>query len=79
MEILSSPPHEGYCPFCRNPLILQEEFIHEAEDRTFLVSTSRISNAQENDLRTVHVLKDITDRRIAERRYRRERDFNKTF
>ena len=77
LEILSSPPHEGYCPFCRNPLILQEEFIHEAEDRTFLVSTSRISNAQENDLRTVHVLKDITDRRIAERRYRRERDFNK--
>jgi two-component system, NtrC family, sensor kinase len=28
-------------------------------------------------LRTIHVLKDITDRREAERRYRRERDFNK--
>jgi two-component system NtrC family sensor kinase len=77
LEILSSPQHEGHCPFCRNPLIPQEEFIHEAEDRTFLVSTSRIANAQENDLRTVHVLKDITDRRVAERRYRRERDFNK--
>ena len=43
----------------------------------FLVSTSRIPNAQETDLRTVHVFKDITDRRVAERRYRRERDFNK--
>jgi PAS domain S-box-containing protein len=77
LEVLSSPQHEGHCPFCRNPLIPQEEFIHEAEDRTFLVSTSRIANAQETDLRTVHVLKDITDRRVAERRYRRERDFNK--
>src|SRR5580658_8011709 len=77
LEILASPIHDGQCPFCRNPLITQEEFIYEAEERTFLVSTSRIANAQENDLRTVHVLKDITDRRVAERRYRRERDFNK--
>ena len=28
-------------------------------------------------MRTIHILKDITDRREAERRYRRERDFNR--
>ena len=41
------------------------------------MSASRIHNAQGNDWRTIHVMKDITDRRMAERRYRRERDFNK--
>jgi len=77
IELLGSPAQEGYCPFCRNPHAAQEEFIHEAEDRTFLVSASRIHGGPEEDLRTIHVLKDITDRRTAERRYRRERDFNK--
>src|SRR6202007_1058742 len=33
--------------------------------------------ARNNELRTIHVVKDISDRREAERRYRRERDFNK--
>src|SRR6202795_4954415 len=77
LEILDSPPKEGHCPFCRNPRLAQEEFIHEAGERTFLISASRIHNAQGNDWRTIHVMKDITDRRLAERRYRRERDFNK--
>src|SRR6202795_479110 len=77
LEILDSPPKEGHCPFCRNPRLAQEEFIHEAGERTFLISASRIHNAQGNDRRTIHVMKDITDRRLAERRYRRERDFNK--
>jgi two-component system NtrC family sensor kinase len=77
LEILDSPPKEGNCPFCRNPRLAHEEYIHEAADRTFLISASRIHNAQGNDWRTIHVMKDITDRRIAERRYRRERDFNK--
>jgi two-component system NtrC family sensor kinase len=77
LEILDSPPKEGHCPFCRNPRLAHEEFIHEAGERTFLISASRIHNAQGNDWRTVHVMKDITDRRVAERRYRRERDFNK--
>jgi two-component system, NtrC family, sensor kinase len=77
LEILDSPPQEGNCPFCRNPRLAHEEFIHEAGERTFLISASRIHNAQGNDWRTVHVMKDITDRRVAERRYRRERDFNK--
>jgi two-component system, NtrC family, sensor kinase len=77
LEILDSPPKEGHCPFCRNPRLAHEEFIHEAAERTFLISASRIHNAQGNDWRTIHVMKDITDRRVAERRYRRERDFNK--
>jgi two-component system, NtrC family, sensor kinase len=77
LEILDAPPKEGHCPFCRNPRLAHEEFIHEAAERTFLISASRIHNAQGNDWRTVHVMKDITDRRVAERRYRRERDFNK--
>ncbi|MGA8708259.1 MAG: GAF domain-containing protein, partial [Steroidobacteraceae bacterium] len=77
LDILSAPGKEGHCPFCRNPRLPHEEFIYEAGMRTFLISASRIQNMPANDLRTVHVMKDITDRRLAERRYRRERDFNK--
>jgi PAS domain S-box-containing protein len=58
------------CPFCRDSLAGSEEFVHSAEERTYLVSTSRLRSLPEDDLRTVHVLKDITDRREAERRYR---------
>jgi two-component system NtrC family sensor kinase len=58
------------CPFCRNTNQSREEYIAAAEGRTFLVSTSRTRGASEEDTRTIHVLKDITDRREAERRYR---------
>src|SRR5262249_27141402 len=37
---------------------------------TYLVSSSRIHGALDEGLQTVHVLKDITDRREAEQRYR---------
>ena len=75
LEILKEPAEPGHCPFCRNLSVEHEEFILTADARTYLVSASRIkSNGDE--ARTVHVLKDITDRREAERRYRRERDFN---
>src|SRR6204780_917347 len=77
LELLSSPAQPGYCPFCKNLQAVHEEFIHESADRTFLVSASRIHGGPKDELRTIHVLKDITDRRTAERRYRRERDFNK--
>ncbi len=77
LEILASPPEPGHCPFCRNAESAREEFIFPAAERTFLVSASRIHSGQEGELRTIHILKDITDRREAERRYRRERDFNK--
>jgi two-component system NtrC family sensor kinase len=77
LTILAATSKQGHCTFCRSPKESHEEFVHESGDRTFLVSSSRIPNAQQSDLRTIHVLKDITDRRVAERRYRRERDFNK--
>src|SRR6202522_2436444 len=77
LTILAAASKDGRCMFCRNPKEFHEEFVHESEDRTFLVSSSRIQDARPKDLRTIHVMKDITDRRVAERRYRRERDFNK--
>jgi len=77
MELLTSPAQPGRCPFCRNVRVALEEFVHPAGERTYLVSTSRIHAGEEDAGRTIHVLKDITDRREAERRYRRERDFNR--
>ena len=58
------------CPFCRDTTEAREEYTATSEGRTFLVSTSRTRGATEEDARTIHVLKDITDRREAERRYR---------
>jgi PAS domain S-box-containing protein len=58
------------CPFCRSIGEDGDEFVHPALDRTYLVSTSRVHGASGESLQTIHVLKDITDRREAERRYR---------
>jgi PAS domain S-box-containing protein len=58
------------CPFCRSMGEDGDEFVHPALDRTYLVSTSRVHAASGENLQTIHVLKDITDRREAERRYR---------
>src|ERR1700756_107292 len=58
------------CPFCRDTREAREEYIATSAGRTFLVSTSRTRGATEEESRTIHVLKDITDRREAERRYR---------
>ena len=77
LELLGSSIQAGRCPFCRNPTALHEESIFPVSDRSYLVSASRIHSGHNNDLRTIHVAKDISDRREAERRYRRERDFNK--
>ncbi len=77
LELLATPALPNSCPFCRDAGAPKEEFIHTAGDRTYLVSTSRIRGSEEEDTRTVHVLTDITERREAERRYRRERDFNR--
>jgi PAS domain S-box-containing protein len=77
MELLAAPVQPGRCPFCRNPKAPQEEFIFQSGERSYLVTASRITSGHQDDLRTIHVLKDVTDRREAERRYRRERDFNK--
>jgi PAS domain-containing protein len=58
------------CPFCRNTQQAREEYMATAGGRSFLVSTSRTRGTTDEDGRTIHVLKDITDRREAERRYR---------
>jgi PAS domain S-box-containing protein len=57
------------CPFCRDTQQSREEYVAASAERIFLVSTSR-TGISEDDSRTIHVLKDITDRREAERRYR---------
>lgn len=58
------------CPFCRTDQNATDEYIHPVLERTYLVSTSRIHAALNEGFQTIHVLKDITDRREAERRYR---------
>ncbi len=60
-------PHS--CPFCRSGEGL-DEYVYTVNERTYLVSTSRIHAAAGQPMQTVHVLKDVTDRREAERRYR---------
>jgi PAS domain S-box-containing protein len=59
------------CPFCRSrPGDASDEYVLPMLDRVYLISTSRVHAANSEGLQTVHVLKDITDRREAERRYR---------
>jgi len=58
------------CPFCRDTQQAREEYIVASPERIFLVSTSRTPGVSDDDTRTIHVLKDMTDRREAERRYR---------
>lgn len=58
------------CPFCRDTQQAREEYVVASPERIFLVSTSRTPGVNDDDTRTIHVLKDITDRREAERRYR---------
>lgn len=58
------------CPFCRSMAGETDEFAHPVFDRTYLVSTSRVHGASGEGMQTIHILKDISDRREAERRYR---------
>ena len=67
---LTSDTASYSCPFCRSNTEESDEFAHPVFDRTYLVSTSRVHGAAEEGLQTIHVLKDISDRREAERRYR---------
>ena len=64
-----SPPSRS-CPFCRSNGSSTDEYVHPVLERTYLVSTSQVHAASSEGLQTIHVLKDITDRREAERRYR---------
>ena len=67
---LTSDTASYSCPFCRSLGDDSDEFAHPVFDRTYLVSTSRVHGANGEGLQTIHVLKDISDRREAERRYR---------
>jgi len=67
---MASDSSSRACPFCRTGPDGADEYLHPVLDRTYLVSTSRIHGAANEALQTIHVLKDITDRREAERRYR---------
>jgi two-component system NtrC family sensor kinase len=58
------------CPFCLDTGLDKEEHIVTSAEKIYIVSTSRATGITEDDTRTIHVLKDITDRREAERRYR---------
>jgi PAS domain S-box-containing protein len=67
---LTSDTASYSCPFCRAMADASDEFAHPVFDRTYLVSTSRVHGPAGEGLQTIHVLKDISDRREAERRYR---------
>jgi two-component system NtrC family sensor kinase len=83
LDALTTGASPYSCPFCRTGDGL-DEYVHPVLERTYLISTSRIHAASQGppsrgvgamgmggaQLQTVHVLKDITDRRDAERRYR---------
>jgi len=66
---LAADVHPAGCPFCRQGGDL-DEFPQVVLERTYLVSTSRLLAGQPQGRETIHVLKDVTDRREAERRYR---------
>ena len=68
LEGLSATASPHACPFCRTGDGL-DEYVNKILERTYLISTSRIHAATSVQMQTVHVLKDITDRRDAEQRY----------
>ena len=73
MEVLRPLSPRGKslpCPFCWSRNAREQDAIHTAMERTYLVSTSRLRGSFEEEQRTIHVLKDITDRQELERRYR---------
>ena len=67
---IASELTDGPCPFCRTGISAADEYIHPALERTYLISTSKTHTGTHEGAQTIHVLKDITDRREAERRYR---------
>jgi len=85
-DLIGTPPHELIglnmgaliaglggpqgCQFCYAKKEGAEEYVHPTLGRTYLVSTSGIQGAVNEGQQTIHVLKDVTDRREAELRYR---------
>ena len=56
------------CHFCHTGARQRGDSVHAANGRTYLISTSHISSSDEEP-RTIHVFKDITERQELERRY----------
>ena len=69
LDVLGAGTALHSCPFCRSGKTV-DEYLHPALERTYLISTSFIHGEPTAPTQTVHVLKDVTDRREAERRYR---------
>jgi len=69
VSLANESPAYG-CPFCHTSSDGPDEYVHHVLERMYLVSTSRIHASASERQHTIHVLKDITDRREAERRYR---------
>jgi len=67
---IGEPPQLAACPFCRSAEEAASQYVHPVLERTYLVSTSRVQGAGKEGTQTVHVLRDISDRREAEQRYR---------
>lgn len=57
------------CQFCLPKSTEDEGALLSIADRTYVVSTSRVHGALNEGLQTIHVLRDVTDTREAERRY----------
>jgi len=70
-EVLPQSPEKwSKCPYCLGT----EEGFHEGPDRSFggfcMVSSSSYTDQSSKQKGTIHVVRDITDRRIAEEKYR---------
>jgi PAS domain S-box-containing protein len=63
------------CPFCSEGAGEQSRL--SVRSRTYLVTTSRARSSPPEDLRIIHVLKDITEQITYETLLQRERDFNR--
>ena len=55
------------CPLCVRETA--DEFVYPGNGRTYLLSTSKVKAPWHSGVQAIHVLKDMTDRREAERRY----------
>jgi len=70
LRILGAQADERACPFCTENEETSGEQILVAQGRSYLISTSRVRESERDAGRTIHVLKDMTGQREAERRYR---------
>ncbi|HYA63373.1 MAG TPA: PAS domain S-box protein [Candidatus Sulfotelmatobacter sp.] len=60
----------GACPYCSGDADPSGERLLIAQGRSYLISTSQVRESAQDAGRTIHVLKDMTGQREAERRYR---------